>query len=251
MGEELIVVVLVVVFLIGKLIYKYKLPEIRGARGEASVARQLKRLSKTEYLVFHDLYLKSDDRFTQIDHLVLSVYGIFVIETKNYDGWIHGNQNSEYWSQTFFKKKIRFRNPIKQNWAHVFFLKQLLTNVKPIVYYPIVVFAGNGKLKNVYSELPVIYTKQLLRTIKKEKTPILNMEDVRAIASAITQARVYSKTEKRKHKTYVMQSVAQRKKSVKSSVCPNCGGPLILRKGAYGKFYGCSNFPKCKFSKSK
>lgn len=28
--------------------------------------------------------------------------------------------------------------------------------------------------------------------------------------------------------------------------CPNCGKPLVLRKGPYGEFYGCSGYPKCK-----
>lgn len=32
--------------------------------------------------------------------------------------------------------------------------------------------------------------------------------------------------------------------------CPNCGGDLVLRHGAYGHFYGCSNFPNCRYTKS-
>ena len=27
--------------------------------------------------------------------------------------------------------------------------------------------------------------------------------------------------------------------------CPNCGGTLVIKKGQYGKFIGCSNFPEC------
>lgn len=31
--------------------------------------------------------------------------------------------------------------------------------------------------------------------------------------------------------------------------CPRCGGRLILRRGKFGQFYGCSNFPKCQYTK--
>ncbi|MFK8006321.1 MAG: nuclease-related domain-containing protein, partial [Saprospiraceae bacterium] len=97
------------------LVYKYLKPKIKGIRGEYKVSRVLRKLDKTEYKIFHDLYLKSEDRYTQIDHLIISIYGVFVIETKNYKGWIHGNEKSEYWTQTIYKKKTKFRNPVKQN----------------------------------------------------------------------------------------------------------------------------------------
>jgi len=28
--------------------------------------------------------------------------------------------------------------------------------------------------------------------------------------------------------------------------CPKCGIPLVIRSGSRGKFYGCSNYPKCR-----
>jgi DNA topoisomerase I len=33
--------------------------------------------------------------------------------------------------------------------------------------------------------------------------------------------------------------------------CPRCGGNLVEREGKFGKFLGCRNYPKCKFTKSK
>ena len=64
---------------------------------------------------------------SQIDHLVLSEYGIFVIETKRYKGWIFGSEKAENWTQVIFKEKHQFRNPVKQNWSHVYALKSVLT----------------------------------------------------------------------------------------------------------------------------
>lgn len=66
-----------------------------------------------EYLIYHDFYVeKKDGKTAHIDHVVLSKYGIFVIETKNYKGWIFGNETQKNWMQVIYKKKTRFYNPI-------------------------------------------------------------------------------------------------------------------------------------------
>lgn len=238
-----------IVYLISVFIYKVYSPKIKGAKGEYSVKRRLRKLSRKEYLIFNDVYLKINGRSTQIDHLVISVYGIFVIETKNYNGWIHGSEKSEYWTQTFYKKKTKFRNPIKQNWSHIYFLKNVLSNFKQIKYYPIIVFTGKVKLKNIYSQIPVIYKNKLIKTIKKNKTPYLTIEQVKDIAKQLSKFIIDKKKIKKEHKKYVRRNIRERKKNVKSLTCPNCGGKLVVRNGKYGKFYGCSNYPKCKFSK--
>lgn len=105
MELEIFSIVLVVTFFIGTAIYKSYAPKIRGAQGEKSVARRLKRLLSKKYKVFNNIYLKLNDRTTEIDHLIVSIYGIFVVETKTYKGWIHGREKSEYWTQSFYKKK--------------------------------------------------------------------------------------------------------------------------------------------------
>ena len=76
----------------------------------------------------------------QIDHVVVSIYGIFVIETKNYSGWIFGDENSQYWAQVIYKTKNRFYNPILQNRGHIKALQGLLQDYSHIRYIPIVVF---------------------------------------------------------------------------------------------------------------
>ncbi|MDN5364321.1 MAG: hypothetical protein PWQ91_1383 [Eubacteriales bacterium] len=64
------------------------LPKIRGFFGEKSVAFFLSRLDPAKYKVLHNVMLPAGSKTTQIDHIVVSNYGIFVIETKNYGGWI-------------------------------------------------------------------------------------------------------------------------------------------------------------------
>ncbi len=244
-----ILALILAVYVIRFLFVKVYLPKIKGVKGEYSVRKRLRKLNKKEYRIFNDVYLRINGRSTQIDHLIISVYGIFVIETKNYKGWIHGGENSEYWTQSLYKKKTKIINPVRQNWAHINFLKNILSDYKYIKYHSIIVFAGRAKLKNVYSKIPVVYKHKLLKTIKQEKTPYLSFEDIDVISNKIREFIVTDKKRKIEHKRYVKRNIKRRKKNLNSLVCPYCGGNLVIRKGKYGRFYGCSNYPKCKFSK--
>lgn len=79
-------------------------PENIGKMGERRVARKLNWLSN-EYITLNDVLLPTRYGTTQIDHIVVSPYAIFVIETKNYKGWIFGHQDSEEWKQSLLGKK--------------------------------------------------------------------------------------------------------------------------------------------------
>src|SRR5450631_2320313 len=68
------------------------MPKIKGAIGEKSVAFFLSGLDKTKYKLINNIMLQVGNKTTQIDHVIVSNYGIFVIETKNYKGWIVGNE---------------------------------------------------------------------------------------------------------------------------------------------------------------
>jgi predicted RNA-binding Zn-ribbon protein involved in translation (DUF1610 family) len=246
----IIVLFIFVAYLICTILYKLYLPKIKGSKGEHSIAKRLQKLNRNKYIIFNDVYLKIDGRSTQIDHLVISIYGIFVIETKNYNGWIHGSEKSEYWTQTFYKKRTRFRNPIKQNWSHIYFLKNVLSNFKQVKYHPIIVFTGKAKLKNIYAQTPVIYKHKLIKTIKQNKTPCLTIEQAKDIAEQLKKFIIIDKKIIKEHKKYIKKNIRERANNIKSLTCPNCGGELVIRNGKYGKFYGCSNYPKCKFSRN-
>lgn len=244
------IVLIFCIYLIGFLYKRYYLPKIKGAIGEHSIAKRLRKLNKKEYRVYNDIYIKLGEKTTQIDHLVISIYGIFVIETKNYNGWIHGSEKSEYWTQSIYGNKTKFRNPIKQNWAHIYFLKNCLPTYKTEVFHPITVFTGRARLKYIYTTVPVIYKHKLLKTIKQTILPCLTFDQVEDIHNQIRKCVIDKKRGRKAHKKYVRRNIQQRKKDTDSLICPNCGGSLVLRSGHYGKFYGCSNYPKCKFSKN-
>ena len=115
--------------------------EMSGEFGERQIALILNSLPREYYHIFNDVYLYRNGTTNQIDHIVISPYGIFVIETKNFKGWIYGSDNSEYWTENMYGKKYEFYNPIKQNYSHIRVLQQAL-KISINNFIPIVVFTG-------------------------------------------------------------------------------------------------------------
>lgn len=243
----LLIIIVIVIYIILR-IYS---PKIKGSFGEAKVNTRLNFLGK-EYIVLNNILIKSSKGYTsQIDELVLSEYGIFVIETKNYKGWIFGNENSENWTQVIYKEKYTFRNPIKQNWSHIYALKNVLSEYSNIKYYPIIVFSGNATLKCIESSIPVIYSNKLNSTIRKlsfEKC--LSIEEINKIQSILESAKIKEKHARKEHVENIKQNVIQKEIKKANLICPRCNSELKLRNGKNGKFYRCSNYPYCRFTMS-
>lgn len=120
--------------------------EIVGKAGEYWTKKELKKLGK-EYLIINDLMIRTEDKKThQIDHVVISKYGIFVIETKQYDGYITGNDYDKKWCMKAGRNKLYINNPVHQNYGHIKALQEVLKlNEKKFI--SIVCMSGNAKLK--------------------------------------------------------------------------------------------------------
>ncbi|WP_417446106.1 nuclease-related domain-containing protein [Kangiella sp.] len=121
-------------------------PYIKGKAGERRVKSASSRLDPSRYTIFHDVTLSTHDGTTQIDHIIISRQGIFVIETKNYSGWIFGSEKDRFWTQVIYKNKNKFQNPLFQNYKHIKVLRDLLQ--LPIQYFhSVIVFADNSAFK--------------------------------------------------------------------------------------------------------
>ena len=145
----------------------------KGSSGEWMVCRGLNRLDPLLYRQFHDLYLPRPDGngTTQIDHIVVSPFGIFVIETKNYKGWIFGSEKQRQWTQQIYKAKHRFQNPLHQNLLHVKALKQFL-GLPDDRFHPLVMFIGDTQFK---TPLPGnVLNRGLLPWIKNHTATLLD-----------------------------------------------------------------------------
>lgn len=132
-----------------------------GKYGEYLTYKQLKQFEKGDAKFLFNVYLpKENDETTEIDVLMLSKYGIFVFESKNYSGWIFGNENQKNWYQTLPAGKNRshkeqFFNPVMQNRTHIKYLSALLETNFPL--YSIIVFSERCTLKGITIESPDIH----------------------------------------------------------------------------------------------
>ena len=108
-------------------VLKIFLPSIMRVAGEFIVRYKLKSsLAASYYTLFNDITVKTSSGTTRIDHIVVSPYGIFVIETRHCSGWIFGAENDTHWTRVFYRSKTRFRNPFRQNQLRIKALQELL-----------------------------------------------------------------------------------------------------------------------------
>ena len=248
MNEETIIYVLFGVVIIWIILFNHFRPLIKGKYGETKISIRLKWLNSKKYRVINNALIRIKSRSSQIDHVIISKYGVFVIETKNYKGWIFGHESSEYWTQTLYKNKYKLRNPVSQCWGHIKTLKTALTEFSNIPYHPIVVFTGSAKLKKITSKIPVIKANKLKRCIKRySKEEYLSNDEVDQIYQKLLSLNSTDKVSRRMH---IKKAKYIHRKGIKYSSCPRCGGTLLLKNGKFGKFYSCSSYPRCDYSKS-
>ena len=234
------------ILLIAAELLKIFMPKIKGWIGERTVAFFLSSLDETKYKVINNIMLQVENKTTQIDHVIVSDYGIFVIETKNYRGWIIGNEFDDYWKQVIYKRKEKLLNPIKQNYGHIQVLKEILVDFLYVNYISIIAFTTNADLK-VISKTDVVYTKNLSKTIKKYNTETNATPIKEQIYSKLISLNVDSKDSRKAHVEAIHNKLADKDNKIVKGICPKCGEALVLRNGKYGQFKGCSNYPKCRF----
>jgi predicted RNA-binding Zn-ribbon protein involved in translation (DUF1610 family) len=231
------------------LIWRLFRSRIKGAVGEKKVSSILYFLDRSKYKVINNIVLKTGERTTQIDHIVISDFGVFVIETKNYKGWIVGNENSEYWTQVLFKRKEKLYNPIRQNLGHIWALKSCLREYPDVEYKSIIVFPRTTDIK-VNTSTEVIYSHRLLKTIKSYTDMKLSEADKEDIFQKIISSNLIETYNRSQHIKSIKQRGKKSESAIAANKCPQCGGDLIMRNGKFGKFLGCNSFPSCKFSRA-
>jgi hypothetical protein len=135
-------------------------------------------LDLKEYHVYNNVLIKTGLWSAQIDHVIVSRYGIFVIETKNRNGWIFGRADESYWTQVIYNKKVKFQNPLKQNHGHTQSLARYL-KINDLKMYSVVVFWGDCRFKTV---MPAnVLNNNLTGFIKKKRDILLNDDEVEDI----------------------------------------------------------------------
>jgi len=202
-------------------------------------------LDETIYIPVKNVTLQlSDGSTTQIDHILVSKYGLFVIETKNMKGWIFGGEHQKQWTQQNFKQKHQFQNPLHQNYRHIKALKEVL-GLPVSAFISVVAFVGNCKFKTPMplNVLRGISYASYIRSFTQEK---LDPLQIRQVLTKLQNKRLEQSFQTdRGHVANLKERI---NKSVDSNNCPKCGGSMVLRQNRNNgnSFYGCSNYPKCK-----
>lgn len=118
-------------------------------QGEDLVRKVLiEQLPSESWHLLNNVTLQIADGTTQIDHVLVSRYGVFVIETKHYKGWIFGDEKSKQWTQVIYNQKHRFQNPLHQNYKHLKAVQALLDFLAPEQIVGVVVFTGEAEFKS-------------------------------------------------------------------------------------------------------
>ena len=182
---------------------------VAKSAGEAILANTIEARLLQPHILINNVTLPTDDGSTQIDHVLIMPTGIFVIETKHYQGWIFGNPNQSHWTQTIYKKKSRFPNPIRQNYGHVKTLQSLFT-LPEDNFIPMVVFTGDAEFKTDLGPT-VITLDQLIPRLTEERPAIFDERKMAYIVGRIEMKRLRRSLETDEyHLNYVRRRISQK-----------------------------------------
>lgn len=259
-----------------------------GKRGEKAVAKELSRLKKKDYIVLNDLLLPTaNGKTSQIDHVVVSTRGIFVIETKNHSGRISGAENAQYWQQHLSSRSQGFYNPILQNRSHLRAIRRHLPKTDAELFSTMVVFTEAWRLDikadEIIVERSLLPDRHIQRTLIPEervgkrwwqifrrevvldehkmvtridgmidelqrRPRIIDRETVKQLAEKLQDANITDSSIRKQHTEYAKRTSSDVSADIRKGRCPRCGGELIVRKSEKGEFVGCANYPKCRFT---
>lgn len=262
--------------------------EWTGKHGEKLTERELKlvQLFGRKGKILRNVYLpKENGETSEVDVIYITQKGIFVFESKNYSGWIFGDEKEQYWTAMLpNKEKNKFYNPIKQNRTHLKWMKEYVGDDIPL--FSIIVFSERCELKKVAiqnKDIRVIKRDRTYATVRDiwDKNPdavevekidklyerlkkLTNVDEAVKVSHVANIEKKYKKPEKIVDSNPIVEIDTETKSEQRGEAqamqttdlfCPKCGGRMILRiarKGANAgnQFYGCENFPKCRFVKN-
>ncbi len=240
----MIIFLLVLLGLVSLLSAYVNTPQGKGKVGELFIKIELGKTKPGEKYIINNLMIEGENgKTSQIDHILINKNGVYVIETKNYSGRIYGKDNQLQWTQVlnYGKVKNHFYNPVKQNATHIYRINEAL---KEDIYLNSIIVFTQGNTQ--YIESDKVYTiSQMKRFIKQPQKQTLTVEKMEEIHNKLLNIKHNTHTTTKQH----IENINQTLEDTQNGICPRCGGQLVERKGQHGTFYGCSNYPNCKFTK--
>lgn len=156
----------------------------KGQYGEYLIYKKLRPIERIGGRFLFNVYIPTrTGQTTEIDLILICSKGIFVFESKNYNGWIFGNEKNRYWTQVLpagrgRSHKERFYNPIMQNAAHIKHLKRYIGDYLPV--RSMIVFSNECTLKDVTvfdPNISILYLSNVLKVVRekiKTSSDVLN-----------------------------------------------------------------------------
>lgn len=230
----------------------------KGFVGEAlgSIAHKI-TLDGKIYRELNNVTIPTPNGTTQIDHVLVSRFGIFVIEAKNMNGWIFGNEKSAEWTQSFPGGKFRFQNPLRQNYRHTKCLSDFL-QIEHSKLHSVVMFWGESTFKTPMPEN--VLDKGYSRYIKSKTEVLFSDEEVEELVEAIKTGKLprtwatrkqHIASLKERHSKPEPLQMQHTEAEAATPICPLCSKPMVKRSAKRGanagnEFWGCSGYPSCK-----
>ena len=244
-----------------------------GRYGEYLTYKRLKKYEEKGAKFLFNCYLPcGDGKTTEVDVIMLYTSGIYVFESKNYSGWIFGDEKVKMWTQTLANghgkraRKEYFFNPVMQNETHIKWIKSTLDN-DALLCHSIIVFSERCKLKNIKisnENIGLVNRQQiqwLVKQLDDNHKDVFNTEEINYFYDILYPFTQVSEEDKEQHIKNIKKKYPQNIKnagraevefSAKENVCPRCGKQLVVRTTKKGvnkgeQFLGCSSFPDCRY----
>lgn len=232
--------------------------EIKGGFGEYLTKYYSKLV--LDGLVIHDVLIDGEDGYTsQIDLVIVGLTGVYVVEVKFFeDARIYGDGKKSKWYYYRGGKKYDIYSPLKQNKKHIEYLKEFLKDFGDVPCFSVLaILCDDVKVSNLNDDKEnpdtVVITglnvlRDAISAIAKNKPPVFDEGKKQEIYDYIINNQHQGKEARQEHKENVKSYKNNAEELKKQKICPYCKTELVLKNGKYGEFYGCSNYPECRYT---
>jgi len=219
-----------------------------GAWGEYLTYCKLGAIPGYKKFLFNCYIPKEDGTFSEADLILLHPSGVYVFESKNYSGWIFGNEADRQWTQSLNgRHKKRFYSPLMQNNSHIRQLLRFAPELAREAIQSVIVFSERCDLRKItltsQQHLVVKRHRLLFAMEPLIRRQLLSPADIDTLYQRLFPQTQLTEQQKQAHIQHVKDIAEHR-------ICPYCGNPLVVKTARKtGKqFWGCSKYPSCKYT---